>query len=207
MDATNLLGGFRVVPIVVIDDAALALPLAETLVNAGIGVIEITLRTADAIKAIEKVASAVPQMVVGAGSVRSAQQFADVASAGAKFVVSPGATMALSKAAAEHGLPYVPGAATPSEMISLLEQGYKLQKFFPAEAAGGVEFLKSVASPLPEARFVPTGGISAARALEYLELPNVSGVGGSWISPPALIAAKNFSEIAKLAADAARLGM
>ena len=115
--------------------------------------------------------------------------------------------MALSKAAAEFGLPYVPGAATPSEMISLLEQGYKLQKFFPAEAAGGTELLKSVASPLPEARFMPTGGISAARASEYLELPNVSGVGGSWIAPPALIAAQNFSEIAKLAADAARLGM
>lgn len=206
MDATNLLGSFKVVPVVVIDDPDLAVPLAETLLSAGIGVMEITLRTAKALRAIENVASNMPQMLTGAGSIRSVQQFADVRNAGAQFAVSPGATAKMTQTATEQGLPYVPGVATPSEMVALLERGYKLQKLFPAEVVGGIGLLKSVASPIPEAKFMPTGGISAERAGEYLALANVSGVGGSWIAPPKLIAAKDFTEIAKRATAAAQLG-
>jgi 2-dehydro-3-deoxyphosphogluconate aldolase/(4S)-4-hydroxy-2-oxoglutarate aldolase len=206
MDASNLLGRYRIVPVVVIDNADAAITLAETLLHSGIRIMEITLRSDDALKSIENVAKRVPDMLIGAGSVRNAGQFVDVSRAGAKFVVSPGATYALTDAAASSQLPYVPGAATPSEMLALLELGYRLQKLFPAEAAGGIDLLKSVAGPIPEVRFMPTGGISVERAPDYLALPNVSGVGGSWITPPDLIAGKHFDRIAKLAAHASRIG-
>jgi len=207
MDATGLLGRFRVVPVVVIDDPKLAVQLAETLLCAGIKVMEITLRTEGALSSIEAVAKNVPDMLVGAGSVRNVQQFADVSNAGAGFAVSPGTTSALINAATNLQLPYVPGAATASEMIVLLEIGYRLQKFFPAEAAGGIEFLKSVESPIPEVRFMPTGGISEALAVSYLALPNVSAVGGSWIAPAKLITENKFDEIRTIAARAAPLGV
>lgn len=206
-DASLLVGEFRVVPVVVVEDAELAVPLAETLLEAGLGVIEITLRTDSALVAIEHVCRQVPGMLVGAGSVRRPQQFADVASAGARFVVSPGASDALLNAAAENRMPYIPGAATPSEMIQLLEHGYSLQKFFPAESAGGMGMLKSVASPIPEIRFMPTGGITVANAPDYLALPNVQAIGGSWITPAKLVAARDWPAIRQLAAAAAALGV
>jgi 2-dehydro-3-deoxyphosphogluconate aldolase/(4S)-4-hydroxy-2-oxoglutarate aldolase len=146
-------------------------------------------------------------MLVGAGSVRRAEQFAEVRDAGADFVVSPGHTDALVNAAHDAGLPFVPGASTPSEMISLLEKGYRLQKFFPAEVAGGIGMLKSVASPIPEARFMPTGGITPDTAPQFLALPNVAAIGGSWIAPAKLVAARDFETIGRLAADAMSLGV
>ncbi len=204
MDATNLLSEFRVIPVVVLDDADDAVPLAKTLLDSGIGVMEITLRTVDGLKSIERVARDVPEMIVGAGSVRTVEHFADVSAAGAKFAVSPGASAALCDAAVQHDLLFVPGAATASEMIILLERGYRLQKFFPAGASGGIDFLKSVSAPIPEVKFMPTGGISVDNAADYLALPNVSGVGGSWITPTALLAKKDFAAIAELASDALR---
>ena len=205
MDATELLQAFRVVPVVVIDDPGAAPSLARSLVAGGLGVIEVTLRTESALESIEAIAAQVPEMLVGVGSIRQPQQLHAAIDAGATFAVSPGATPALMRAAQASNLPFVPGAATPSEMLSLLDQGYRLQKFFPAEAAGGLAMLKSVAGPIPEVRFMPTGGIDASKAGDYLALANVSGVGGSWIAPPGLIAAGDFDEIERLAASAVKL--
>ena len=207
MDARELLEPFRIVPVVVIDDPEAAVTLARTFVAAGIGVIEITLRTEGALAAVEAVARDVPEMLVGAGSVRQAAQFETIAKAGAKFAVSPGSAPALFDAAREAEMPFVPGAATPSEVLGLLERGYTLQKFFPAEAAGGIPMLKSIGSPIPEAKFMPTGGISATLAADYLALPNVAAVGGSWLAPAKLLAAGAFDEIAALAEDAASIGV
>ncbi len=206
MDATNLLGSFKVVPVVVIENAELAVPLANAFLNGGIEVMEITLRTSQALQSIENIASRVPEMLTGAGSIRNVQHLADIQSAGARFAVSPGATRAMTAAATKSNLPYVPGVATPSEMIELFEQGYRLQKLFPAELVGGTRLLEAVAGPLPDVRFMPTGGISVRLAADYLALPNVSGVGGSWIAPPALIATQDFAQISALASEASRLG-
>ncbi len=207
MDASKLLAGVRVVPVVVIDDVDKAVPLAECLLGAGLEVIEVTLRTAAGLEAIERIAAGVPGMIVGAGSIRTAEQLEAVQKAGARFGVSPGATGRLLNAAKRSGLPFVPGAISPSEMMRLLQRGYTLQKFFPAGLAGGVPFLKAVAAPIPEVRFVPTGGISEKNAPDYLALQNVAAVGGSWIVPADLLAAADFDAIGQIAADAARLGV
>ncbi len=207
MDATELLMGYPVVPVVVIDDVDVAVPLAETLSDAGLNVIEVTLRTDDALAAIASIARAVPDMIVGAGSIRRAEQFTEVKDVGAKFAVSPGASDALLDAVDGLGMPFIPGAATPSEMIHLYERGYRLQKFFPAELAGGHAYLKSVGAPLPEVSFMPTGGITADNARHYLSLKNVMCIGGSWITPADLQAKRDFDAIHRLATDAARLGV
>ncbi len=203
---TDILGGARVVPVVVIDDVETAVPLAETLVNSGVSVIEVTLRTDAALAAIEAIAKAVPDMVTGAGSVRTPAQMQAVVDAGSKFTVCPGATDRLIDAAQQSGVPFFPGAATPSEMLRLYELGFTTQKFFPAEVAGGIPMLKAVAGPLPEVSFMPTGGISAERANDYLALPNVACVGGSWITPKNLLSAGDYAAIGRLAAEAATLG-
>lgn len=206
-DATSLLGDDRVVPVVVIEDADIAIQLAETLVDAGLGVIEVTLRTDAALAAITSIAKAVPKMTVGAGSIRERTQFAKVQDAGAAFAVCPGSSDPLLAAAEELQMPFVPGATTPSEMIRLYEQGYRLQKFFPAEQAGGRAFLKAVGGPLPEVLFMPTGGITVDNVQSYLELANVMCVGGSWITPTGLQDKHDFDAIHRLATDAARLGV
>lgn len=205
MDASKLMDGARVVPVVVIDDIETAVPLAECLLSAGLRFIEVTLRSDAGLEAIERIAEDVPDMVVGAGSLRQAEQVEAVSKAGAKFGVAPGATGRLLKVAQQVRLPFVPGAATPSEMLWLLQRGYSLQKFFPAELIGGIPFLKAVGAPIPEVRFMPTGGINVANAGEYLALKNVASVGGSWITPSELLAARNFDAISKLASEAARL--
>jgi len=207
MDATNLFTGVRIVPVVVIDDVELATPLAESLLDGGLNVIEVTLRTEAGLASIERIASKVPSMIVGAGSIRSLAHLDAVIEAGAKFGVSPGSTDGLLEAASAAGFPFIPGAITPSEMMHLLQQGYRLQKFFPAELAGGCAMLKAVSAPLPEISFMPTGGISAATASDYLALDNVRAIGGSWITPPDLLRAGNFSAISRLAKDAASLGL
>jgi 2-dehydro-3-deoxyphosphogluconate aldolase/(4S)-4-hydroxy-2-oxoglutarate aldolase len=205
MNAAELLAGQRIVPVVVIDSAEDAVPLAQTLIGNGLDAIEVTLRTEAGLDAIERIASEVPGMLVGAGSVRRAAQVAAVRSAGASFAVSPGCSAALLEAVADAGMPFVPGAMTASEMLGLLDLGYTLQKFFPAELSGGAGFLKAIGAPIPEVNFMPTGGIGPGNAKDYLSLPNVACVGGSWIAPPGLLRDKDFAAIAELAAAAARL--
>jgi 2-dehydro-3-deoxyphosphogluconate aldolase/(4S)-4-hydroxy-2-oxoglutarate aldolase len=194
-----------VVAVLVIEDARNAAPLARALLAGGVKLIEITLRTPAALEAMERIGSEVEGAVVGAGTLLSPRQFDEVARRGCRFAVSPGATPALIEAASQSPLPWLPGAATLSEMMHLLEHGLSLQKFFPAEAAGGTAYLKSIASVLPDLRFCPTGGIDQRNAADYLALANVLCVGGSWVAPPALVKAERWGEIETLAASAARV--
>jgi 2-dehydro-3-deoxyphosphogluconate aldolase/(4S)-4-hydroxy-2-oxoglutarate aldolase len=194
-----------VVAVLVIEDARNAAPLARALLAGGVKLIEITLRTPAALEAMERIGSEVEGAVVGAGTLLSPRQFDEVARRGCRFAVSPGATPALIEAASQSPLPWLPGAATLSEMMHLLEHGLSLQKFFPAEAAGGTAYLKSIASVLPDLSFCPTGGIDQRNAADYLALANVLCVGGSWVAPPALVKAERWGEIETLAASAARV--
>lgn len=203
MDATPLLEEARIVPVVVLDDEAVAAPLAAILVEAGLRYIEVTLRTDAALASIEAIARDVPAAIVGAGSVREARQMDRVRDAGARFAVSPGFSPALVEAARELHMPFVPGGVTASEIIRLRELGYSLVKFFPAELAGGINMLKALGGPLPETRFFPTGGITPARAADYLRLPNVSCLGGTWITPADRIAERDFAAVGALARSAA----
>ncbi|TNC23977.1 bifunctional 4-hydroxy-2-oxoglutarate aldolase/2-dehydro-3-deoxy-phosphogluconate aldolase [Amycolatopsis alkalitolerans] len=195
-----------VVPVVVVDDAADAAPVARALLAGGIRVIELTLRTPAALEAIEQVASAVPGIVIGAGTVTTPEQAKQATDAGAKFLVTPGCTDRLLEAVSGTGLPFLPGAGTVSEAMRLAEQGLTAMKFFPAEPSGGVAFLKAIAGPLPRLRFCPTGGITVGSAPSYLALPTVGCVGGSWLTPKDALAAKDFDRITALAKEAAALG-
>ena len=199
MDATELLADCQVVPVVVIEDHNNAVELAATLHASGIGAIEVTLRSAAALKSIQLIAKQVPDIIVGAGSVRAVDHFAAVVDAGAQFAVSPGATEALIKGAHNAKLPYIHGAATASENLFLLEHGYSLQKFFPAELSGGLPMIKALSAPLPEVRFFPTGGVTAELAVDYLATPCVQCVGGTWIAKTSLINSRDFDEIGELA--------
>ena len=205
MNAAELLREIRVVPVVVIGDADKAVTLANTLLDAGLRAIEVTLRTPAGLEAIRRIAAEVPEMIVGAGSVRHATQVGDVVSAGARFGVCPGSGPALLDAVDEAGLPFIPGAITPSETLAPLERGYSLQKLFPAELSGGVDYLKGIAAPIPEAHFMPTGGITVENAPAYLALETVACIGGTWIAPANALAASNFDAIAELARAAAAL--
>ncbi len=194
-----------VMPFVVIDDADDAVPTARALLAGGIGVIELTLRTPAALASIERVAAEVPEIVIGAGTVTSPDHAKQAADAGAKFLVTPGCTDAVLDACFDTGLPFLPGASTVSEAMRLAERGLSALKFFPAEASGGVGYLKSIAGPLPGLRFCPTGGITVASAPTYLALPNVGCIGGSWLTPKSALAAKDFATVESLAAEAAKL--
>jgi len=200
---TSLLDVAPVIPVVVLQDADQAVPLARALVAGGLPIIELTLRTPAGLEAIRRIATEVPQILVGAGTVRNAEQAEASAEAGAKFLVSPGATAALLDAMDGTGLPYLPGTSTVSEMLAVAERGLTEMKFFPAEAAGGAPFLASVASPLAGLRFCPTGGITAATAQRYLDLPNVGCVGGSWLTPSDALVAGDWNRITRLAAEVA----
>ncbi|AXG82437.1 bifunctional 4-hydroxy-2-oxoglutarate aldolase/2-dehydro-3-deoxy-phosphogluconate aldolase [Streptomyces paludis] len=202
---TSVLGLAPVVPVVVIDDVADAVPLARALVAGGLPAIEVTLRTAAALEAIRVIAAEVPGAVVGAGTVVTPGAVADSVAAGARFLVSPGWTEALLSAMRDSGVPFLPGVSTVSEVVALLENGVTEMKFFPAEAAGGPAYLKSVSGPLPQARFCPTGGITAAKAPAYLALPNVGCVGGTWMLPPDALAAKDWARVEALAREASAL--
>ncbi|TDX22871.1 bifunctional 4-hydroxy-2-oxoglutarate aldolase/2-dehydro-3-deoxy-phosphogluconate aldolase [Rhodovulum visakhapatnamense] len=193
-----------VIPVLVIEDAALARPLAEALVAGGLPVLEVTLRTPAALDAIREMAG-VEGGVVGAGTLLTPADVEAATAAGARFGVSPGSTPALLDAARAGDLPLLPGAATASEAMALLEKGYSVQKFFPAETAGGAAALKALASPLPQIRFCPTGGVSLANAASYLSLPNVLCVGGSWVAPKEKVAAGDWDAIVALAREAAAL--
>ncbi|MDV9202453.1 bifunctional 4-hydroxy-2-oxoglutarate aldolase/2-dehydro-3-deoxy-phosphogluconate aldolase [Streptomyces sp. Wh19] len=194
-----------VVPVVVLEDAADAVPLARALVAGGLPAIEVTRRTAAAPDAIRAIAAEVPDAVVGAGTVISGRNVSDTVAAGARFLVSPGWTDRLLDAMKASGVPFLPGVSTTSEVVALLERGVTEMKFFPAEAAGGTAYLKALSAPLPQARFCPTGGISLASAPSYLALPNVGCVGGSWMVPADAIAAKDWARVERLASEAAAL--
>ncbi|MGW4161822.1 bifunctional 4-hydroxy-2-oxoglutarate aldolase/2-dehydro-3-deoxy-phosphogluconate aldolase [Streptomyces sp. NPDC004788] len=194
-----------VVPVVVIEDAADAVPLARALVAGGLPLIEVTLRTPAALDAIRAIADGAPGAVVGAGTVVSASGVADAVDAGARFLVSPGWTDGLLDAMRAPGVPFLPGVSTASEVVALLERGVTDMKFFPAEAAGGVPYLTSLAGPLPRARFCPTGGVSPANASRYLALPNVSCVGGTWMLPADALAGREWARVETLARQAAAL--
>ncbi len=193
-----------VVPVLVIDDLAHAKPLAEALVAGGLPALEVTLRTPCALDAI-RIMSEVPGGVVGAGTLLTHADVKAAKAAGAKFGVSPGATPRLLDACAEFDLPLLPGAATASEIMALLEMGYTVQKFFPAEQAGGAPYLKSIGSPIPQVSFCPTGGISLKNARDYLSLKNILCVGGSWVAPKDAMAKGDWAAITALAAEAAAL--
>lgn len=195
-----------VLPVAVIRDAADAVPLARALVAGGLGTVEVTLRTPAAADAIHAIADGVPDAVVGAGTVLTPGQAEAAAAAGARFLVSPGWTPRLLDAMRASGLPFLPGVSTASEAMALLELGVSDLKFFPAQAAGGTPYLRSLAGPLPRARFCPTGGIDAERARAYLELPNVACVGGSWMLPDDAVRARDWPRITALARTAAALG-
>ncbi len=196
---TSLIDLVPVIPVVVVDDLDHAVPVAEALVAGGVPVIELTLRTPVALEAIHRISQEVPEILVGAGTIVEPHQAKEAAAAGAQFLVSPGSTPSLLDAMNDSGLPHLPGVATVSEMLTLLEQGYREMKFFPAEASGGAAFLKAVASPLPAARFCPTGGISTGNARDYLSLGNVGCVGGSWLTPPDVLAAGDWGRVTELA--------
>ncbi|MFH8698548.1 bifunctional 4-hydroxy-2-oxoglutarate aldolase/2-dehydro-3-deoxy-phosphogluconate aldolase [Streptomyces chartreusis] len=203
---TSVLDLAPVVPVVVIDDPSDAVPLARALVAGGLPAIEVTLRTPAALEAIGAVADAVPDAVVGAGTVITPEQVTLAVTAGARFLVSPGWTDLLLEAMRASGVPYLPGVSTTSEVVALLERGVREMKFFPAEAAGGTAYLKSLNGPLPQARFCPTGGIGPATAPDYLALPNVGCVGGSWMLPADAVAARDWERVEALAREAAALG-
>ncbi|MFF2525780.1 bifunctional 4-hydroxy-2-oxoglutarate aldolase/2-dehydro-3-deoxy-phosphogluconate aldolase [Streptomyces liangshanensis] len=202
---TSLLDLAPVIPVVVLHDAADAVPLARALVAGGLPAIEVTLRTPAALDAIRAIAEEVPDAVVGAGTVITPAGVADSVAAGARFLVSPGWTPRLLDAARESGVPFLPGVSTASEVVALLERGVTEMKFFPAEAAGGTAYLKSLSGPLPQARFCPTGGITAESAREYLALPNVGCVGGTWMIPADALAARDWGRVEGLARGAAGL--
>ncbi|OCW59662.1 2-dehydro-3-deoxy-phosphogluconate aldolase [Hoeflea olei] len=194
-----------VVPVLVIKDLAHAVPLARALVAGGLKAIEITLRTPVALEAIRAVADEVEGAVPGAGTVLNAEQYHQAVDAGSQFIVSPGTTQELLDVARKSTVPLLPGAATASEVMALREEGYEVMKFFPAEQAGGSAYLKSLSSPLAGAMFCPTGGITPDNARDYLALPNVICVGGSWVAPSALVEAGDWDGITRLATEASRL--
>jgi 2-dehydro-3-deoxyphosphogluconate aldolase/(4S)-4-hydroxy-2-oxoglutarate aldolase len=193
-----------IVPVLVVHDVSHARPLAEALVAGGLPALEVTLRTEAALDVIAEMAK-VDGGVVGAGTLLTPDDVTRAKAAGAQFGVSPGATDRLLDACEAAGLPTLPGAATASEAMALLERGYDMLKFFPAEASGGAPALKSLASPLPQISFCPTGGVSSANADSYLKLPNVVCAGGSWVAPDALIRAGDWAGITELARAAAAL--
>lgn len=195
----------RVLPVVVIEDPAHAVPLAEALLAGGVDAIEITLRTPAALQAITAVARTVPGMCVGAGTVLGADDLRRVRDAGARFALSPGATPSLLDAAAAGPLPFVPGVMTAGEAMAARERGFALLKLFPAEQAGGPAMLRALAGPLADVRFCPTGGLTAANAASYLQLPNVALVGGSWLTPREALARGDWAAIAAIAREAVRL--
>ncbi|MGI5327581.1 bifunctional 4-hydroxy-2-oxoglutarate aldolase/2-dehydro-3-deoxy-phosphogluconate aldolase [Actinomadura nitritigenes] len=205
MNTEELFGLAPVVPVVVLDDADHAVPLARALVEGGLPAIEVTLRTPAAAESIERIAAEVPDAVVGAGTVVTARDAERSLKAGARFLVSPGCTPRLRAAMADTGLPFLPGVSSASEAMALLEEGVTAMKFFPAEPAGGVPYLKALGGPLPQITFCPTGGIRPGNAAEYLALPNVGCVGGTWLTPSDAVRAGDWDRIRGLAAEAAGL--
>lgn len=194
-----------VIPVIVLNDVAHAVPMARALVAGGIRMLEVTLRTPQALACMEAIAKSVPEAVVGAGTVRSAADAKAAANAGAQFAVSPGYTSVVGQACRDVGLPLLPGVATGSEIMMAQEDGYTELKFFPAMQAGGPAMLKAWGGPFFDVRFCPTGGVTPLNASEFLSLPNVACVGGSWLVPADALAQSDWSRIEKLAREASQI--
>jgi len=205
MQTREILAASPVMPVIVIDELASAVPLARALVAGGIRVLEVTLRTAAALDSIRAIVAEVPEALVGVGTIVSPADLQAARAAGARFGVSPGANTELLAAARDSGLPFLPGVMTPSDVINALAAGFDTLKLFPAKQAGGVGMLKALGGPFPQLRFCPTGGIDLASAPEFLALPNVACVGGSWLTPADKVQAGDWAAITRLAADAAAL--
>ena len=205
LDPSTLAGLGPVIPVIVIERLEHAVPMARALVEGGIRVLEITLRTAAALAAIEAIVRTVPEAIVGAGTVRSGADVQAATAAGARFAVSPGWSPSVAAACRAQGLALLPGVASASEVMLASEQGFRLLKFFPAAAAGGPAMLKAWASPFADIAFCPTGGISAASAPDYLALANVKVVGGSWLTPADAFAAEDWPRMTRLAQAASAL--
>lgn len=201
----SLLAGQPVIPVLKITEISHAVPLARALARGGLPMIEITLRTDIALEAIRRVTQEVEEAVAGAGTVLNARQFEQAAEAGSRFIVSPGSSSQVYAAARNSDVPLLPAAITPAEIMAAAEEGLDFLKFFPAEQAGGTAFLKALASPFAGTRFCPTGGVSAANAPDYLSLPNVICVGGSWVAPDDVVKAGQWDEIEALAREASKL--
>ncbi len=191
-----------VIPVMVINNVEHAVPLAKALVEGGLKVLEITLRTEAALESIKRIKAEVPDAIVGAGTVVNVETLQQAIAAGSEFIVSPGVTDTVIDAALASGVPILPGVITPSEVMKLLEKGITEMKFFPAEAAGGIPMVKSIGAPLPQVTFCPTGGVSPKNAADYLALKNVACVGGSWMAPAELVDAENWDEIKRLTIEA-----
>jgi len=207
IDTAALLATLRrapVVPVLIVDKLADAVPLGTALVNGGLPALEVTLRTPVALDVVRAMAD-IPGGVVGAGTILDPAQAREAVAAGAKFLVSPGATPAILDAALELGVPLLPGVATASEAMAARERGFKVLKFFPAGPAGGPTYLKALASPLGDVLFCPTGGVSPDNARDYLKLPNVVCVGGSWVAPADAVAAGDWARVEALAREAAAI--
>jgi 2-dehydro-3-deoxyphosphogluconate aldolase / (4S)-4-hydroxy-2-oxoglutarate aldolase len=204
-DPTALFAKTPFVPVLTIERSEQAVALAGALAAGGLSVIEVTLRTGAALAAVKAIAAELPSMIVGAGTVTTAADARAAEDAGARFLVSPGTPAALAEALAAASVPALPGCATVTEALALGQRGFKLLKFFPAEASGGIAWLKAVAEPLPGIKFCPTGGITRSNARDYLALPSVVAVGGSWAAPRDVIAAGDFARITALAREAAAL--
>ena len=194
-----------VIPVIVLQQVQDAIPLAQALVDGGVRVLEVTMRTPVALRCIEAIARAVPQAIVGAGTVRSVQDARAAQAAGARFAVSPGYTAAVGETCRDIGLPLLPGVATASELMAAQAGGHDFVKFFPATAAGGIPMLKALAGPFPDVSFCPTGGLTPQNAPDFLALPQVKVCGGSWLTPPDAIAARDWPRITRLAQAAAAL--
>ena len=203
MDASALLSRLAcpLIPVVVIDRLDDAVPLAEALLQGGISALEITLRTPVACEAISAMKSALPDAVIGAGTVSSGETYEAAVQSGADFVVSPGATEQLFKAAAAHAVPFLPGAVTGSEVLRAMEFGYAALKFFPAEAVGGTPALQALSGPFPNVNFMPTGGVTPDNVANYFQLENVCAVGGSWLTPRELLMGQQWEALYQLAVD------
>lgn len=195
----------RVLPVVVIHNPQHAVPMCQALLEGGIDVVEITLRTPAALAAIEAVARSVPAMQVGAGTLTRPSEVQTLVNAGAQFALSPGCTPALVETVQQAGLPFIPGVATASEAMAARDWGYTLMKCFPATQLGGVDILKAWAGPLPDLRFCPTGGISLQNMQQFLALPQVTMVGGSWLTPAALLDHRDWAGITRLALEATHI--
>jgi 2-dehydro-3-deoxyphosphogluconate aldolase/(4S)-4-hydroxy-2-oxoglutarate aldolase len=194
-----------VIPVIVLNDVAHAVPMALALVAGGIRILEVTLRTPQALACIESIAKAVPDAVVGAGTIRTPADAKAAANAGAKFAVSPGYTAAVGQACRDQGLSLLPGVATGSEIMMAQQDGFTELKFFPAMQAGGLAMLKAWGGPFFDVRFCPTGGVTSQNAIEFLSLPNVACVGGSWLVPADALAQGDWARIEKLAREASQL--
>lgn len=205
MDALAVMRAGPVIPVIVIGDLAQAVPLAKALVAGGVRVLEVTLRTPAGLDAIRAIAREVPDAIVGVGTVTAPEEFAEARAAGAQFAVSPGLTPALAEAGRTSGMPCLPGVMTPSDVIAARAAGFRQLKLFPAQQAGGLGMLRALHGPFPDIVFCPTGGVTEETAPEFLALPNVACVGGSWLTPKAAVDAKDWAGITRLAARAAAL--